>query len=150
MAHKSPVDELVDGIDAIGTILDENLPAIKDRIAKLSEKQIDTAQTTLEIKRTLQTTDDIQDELKRAVTQIDGRLTEFGDTIEALIRRMDQLQKSMLELLMQTDNIAGGNSAENEDGVDAGALVSTIKAMDDRIKQLEGNRLINKNFKDRL
>lgn len=141
MGRKSPVDELVDGIDAIGTILDENLPALKARLDKLTEKHIDTSQTVTEIKRAVQTTDDIQDEIKRAVSKLDGRMVEFADTLEALNRRMDQLQKTMLELIMETTK-----AGESESGVE---LADAVKSMDDRIKKLEGNRLLGGDYKKR-
>lgn len=148
MGHKSPVDELVDGIDAIGTILDENLPALKGGLDKLTEKHIDTSQTVTEIKRAVQTTDEIQDEIKRAVSKLDGRMVEFADTLEALNRRMDQLQKTMLELIMETTRTGTGEGGSDSDTEPE--LADTVKAMEDRLKKLEGNRLLGGDYKKRL
>ncbi|MCK5127374.1 MAG: hypothetical protein KAR42_14055 [candidate division Zixibacteria bacterium] len=139
---KSPVDEIVDGIDAIGSILDENLPTMKSRIENLIDKQIDVSQSIAEVKRAITSSDEIQHELKKTSVRTDNRISEIHDTIEALTRRMDQLQKSLLDMMMLMEN--KGGSVVN------GELSDTVKVLEDRLRKLEGNRLIDDNFKTRL
>lgn len=123
---KSPVDELVEGIDAIGSILDENLPQIKSRIEELNDRQRDNNSDTNEIRRAIKEIDEITAEVKKAVTNLDIRIEEILGTIGALARRLDQIQKSMLDLTDQIER-GGGND-----------LADTVKVLEDRLKRLEG------------
>lgn len=129
---KSPVDELVDGLDAIGSILDENLPLIKSRLTDISEKQSVNSGDIAEIRRSAKIADEANAELSKAVTNLDIRIEEILGTIGALGRRLDQLQKSMLDLMESLDQ-HGGDSE----------LADTVKSLEDRLKRLEGgaNRL---------
>jgi chromosome segregation ATPase len=126
---KSPVDELVDGIDAIGSILDENLPQIKSRIEQVSERQRDSNNDINEIRRSVKEMDEISAELKKAVTNLDIRIEEVLGTIGALGRRMDQLQKSVLDLTVQFEH--GGGDSE---------LADAVKVLEDRLKRLESQK----------
>ncbi len=136
---KSPVDELVDGLDAIGSILDENLPLIKARLSDISERQSVSAGDINEIRRSAKLADEANAELSKAVTNLDIRIEEILGTIGALGRRLDQLQKSMLDL-METIDRPGGDTE----------LADTVKSLEDRLKRLEGgpNRL--RDFPERL
>jgi len=122
---KSPVDELVDGIDAIGSILDDNLPQIKSRIDELNERQRDNNLDINEIRRNIKEIDEASSEVQKSVTNLDIRLEEVLGTIAALARRLDQIQKSILDL---TDQIERGGDSE---------LADTVKVLEDRLKRLE-------------
>jgi chromosome segregation ATPase len=139
MGRKSPVDELVDGIDAIGSILDENLPQIKSRIDEVNNRQRDNASDINEIRRTAKDMDEAHSELKKAVTNLDIRIEEVLGTIAALARRLDQLQKSVLDLTVLTEK--GGSDIE---------LSDTVKVLEDRLKRMEnqqpGNTDVTKRF----
>ncbi len=124
---KSPIDELVDGIDAIGSILDENLPQIKSRIDDLDSKQRDNNSDINDIRRVVKGMDEVSADLKRAVTNLDIRIEEVLGTIGALARRLDQLQKSILDVTVLV-----------EKGTDNIELSDTVKVLEDRLKRLEG------------
>jgi chromosome segregation ATPase len=129
---KSPVDELVDGIDAIGSILDENLPQIKSRIAELDDHQRDNNSNINDIRRSVKEMDEVSSDLRKALTNLDIRIEEILGTIGALGRRMDQVQKSMLDLTLQFE--AGGGDSE---------LADTVKVLEDRLKRLEKDKTVN-------
>lgn len=126
--NKSPVDELVDGLDAIGEILDENLPHIKSRIENLSERHIDSAQSITEIRRIIKDSEEIQGDLKKAVVNFDIRLEEVMGTLSALARRIDQLQKSVVDLTVTVEGSGGGDSE----------LADAVKVLEDRMKKIDG------------
>jgi chromosome segregation ATPase len=129
---KSPVDDLVDGLDAIGSILDENLPLIKARLSDINEQQAANTGDINEIRRSVKAADEANAELTKAVTNLDIRIEEILATIGALGRRLDQLQKSMLDLMESIDQ--RGTDTE---------LADAVKSLEDRLKRLEGgtNRL---------
>ena len=77
---KSPVDDLVDGLDAIGSILDENLPLIKARLADLNEQQAVNTGDITEIRRSVKAADEANAELSKAVTNLDIRIEEILGT----------------------------------------------------------------------
>lgn len=139
---KSPVDELVDGIDAIGSILDESLPNIKSRLDNLTERHIDSSQTIVEVKRVLKETEEIQSEMKKSVTGLDIKLEEIMGTIGAVTRRMDQLQKSILDLTVLVDR-------ESPLGSDNG-LADAVKTLEDRMNKIEGKRFGHDDLKNRF
>jgi chromosome segregation ATPase len=126
MGHRSPVDELVDGLDAIGTILDESLPQIKARLAEIEDSQSTNTRDVGEIRRILKENDETFGDLKKAVSAIDVRLEELMATVGAFTRRMDQLQKSMLDIMDMIEN----RDIDNE-------LADTVKTLEDRLKRLE-------------
>jgi chromosome segregation ATPase len=123
---KSPVDELVDGVDAIGSILDENLPQIKSRIADLDNRQRENNSDINDIRRAVKELDEVSADIKKAVTNLDIRIEEVLGTIGALARRLDQLQKSVLDLTLMVEK--GGTDSE---------LSDTVKGLEDRLKRLE-------------
>jgi len=130
MGHaKSPVDELVDGIDAIGTILDENLPQLKNRLDDLTTRQADFALKLNEFHATLKRLDDEYTGMQKTLATIDIRVEEILAAIGAVSRRLDQLQKSALELSV----IAERKGADTE-------LADVVKALDDRLKMIEARR----------
>ncbi|MFH1701570.1 MAG: hypothetical protein ABIE07_13405 [Candidatus Zixiibacteriota bacterium] len=139
---KSPVDELVDGIDAIGSILDESLPNIKSRLDNLTERHIDSSQSITEIKRVLKEAEEIQSDLKKSVTNLDIKLEEIMGTINSVTRRMDQLQKSILDLTVLMDH-------EIPLGSDSG-LADAVKTLEDRLNKIEGKRFGQDDFKNRF
>lgn len=126
MGSKSPVDELVDGIDAIGTILDENLPQIKSRLDELLNDQIESTTHVNLLHQSSKTVDENMVELRKAATNTDVRLEEVLNSIAALGRRLDQLQKSMLDLTVQVEEV----SIDNE-------LVDAVKMLEDRVRKVE-------------
>ncbi len=136
---KSPVDELVDGLDAIGSILDENLPLIKARLSDISEQQAANTGDINDIRRSVKIADEANAELNKAVTNLDIRIEEILGTIGALGRRLDQLQKSMLDLMEALDQRRG----ETE-------LADTVKSLEDRLKRLEGGTNRLRDFPERL
>ncbi len=139
MAHRSPVDELVDGLDAIGTILDENLPQIKARLSDLEDNQSTATRDIGEIRRLFKETDETYTDLKKAVAAVDVRMEEIMATVGALTRRMDQLQKSMLDLLDLTES----RDIDNE-------LADTVKNLEDRLKRLETGEKPADDFRKRF
>ena len=139
MGHRSPVDELVDGLDAIGTILDENLPQIKARLSEMEDNQSSTTRDVTEIRRLLKETDETFGDLKKAVSTIDVRLEELMATVGAFTRRMDQLQKSMLDIM---------DLMENRDIDDE--LADTVKNLEDRLKRLETGQRPADDFRNRF
>lgn len=137
--NKSPVDELVDGIDAVGSILDENLPLIKSRIADIENLQSVNCKDISEIRRSLKEADEVYGDLKRAVANIDIRLEELLGTIGALARRLDQLQKSVLDLTVMVEKGTGDNE-----------LADTVKQLEDRVNRIEGKKTGPIDFSDRF
>lgn len=136
---KSPVDELVDGLDAIGSILDENLPLIKARLSDIGERQTAAAGDIGELRRSAKIADEANAELNKAVTNLDIRIEEILGTIGALGRRLDQLQKSMLDLMETTDS----RGADSE-------LADTVKSLEDRLKRLESGTNRLRDFPERF
>jgi len=135
---KSPVDELVDGIDAIGSILDENLPRIKSRIEDLNDQQRDNNNSLSDMRHTVKAMDEAASEIKKAITNLDIRIEEILGTIGALARRLDQLQKSILDLTLSV-----------EKGSDDIELADTVKGLEDRLRNIErrtGNSDFTKRF----
>lgn len=129
MGHaKSPVDELVDGIDAIGTILDENLPQLKSRLDDLTTRQADFALKLNEFHATSKRLDDEYTGMQKTLATIDIRVEEILAAIGAVSRRFDQLQKTVIELTLQTER--GGHDSE---------LADTVKGLEDRLRRLEGS-----------
>ncbi|MCP4567510.1 MAG: hypothetical protein GY841_08025 [FCB group bacterium] len=126
MGSKSPVDELVDGIDAIGTILDENLPQIKSRLDELLNDQIENTTHVNLLHQSSKTVDENMVELRKAATNSDIRQEEVLNSIAALGRRLDQLQKSILDLTVQVEEL----SIDNE-------LVDAVKMLEDRVRKVE-------------
>jgi chromosome segregation ATPase len=128
MGHsKSPVDELVDGIDAIGTILDENLPQIKSQIEDLGRRLTENTNDLAETRRALKDIMEDARELGKTVVNIDIHIEEILGTIAALTRRLDQLQQSILDLTTIVESTAPDSE-----------LADTVKGLEDRLKWLEG------------
>jgi chromosome segregation ATPase len=126
MGHgKSPVDELVDGIDAIGSILDENLPEFKTHIENLIRQGADGAARIAEMKGAVKDLTEEYTDLRKLLTNVDVRLEELLAAVNALSRRFDVLQKTILETTVQPRN--GGDSE----------LSDTVKMLEDRLKRLE-------------
>lgn len=138
MGHRSPVDELVDGLDAIGSILDENLPQIKARLAEMEDNQSTNTRDVGEIRRVLKETDETFGDLKKAVTTVDVRMEELMATVGAFTRRMDQVQKSILDLMDMIEN----RDVDNE-------LSDTVKNLEDRLKRLEAGERPANDFRKR-
>jgi chromosome segregation ATPase len=133
---KSPVDELVDGIDAIGSILDENLPEIKSRLEELDKNHMADIN---EVRRSMKESEETYADLKRAVTNLDIRIEEILGTIGALGRRMDQLQKSLLDLTLAVEKVSVEKGPVELASVD-NELSDTVKVLEDRLKKLESGR----------
>ena len=128
MGHsKSPVDELVDGIDAIGSILDENLPQIKNQIEDLDRRLIENTNGLAESRRALKDIMEDAREVGKTVVNIDIHIEEILGTIAALTRRLDQLQQSILDLTTIVESTASDSE-----------LADTVKGLEDRLKWLEG------------
>jgi chromosome segregation ATPase len=125
MGSKSPVDELVDGLDAIGAILDENLPLIKSRLDELTGRQAANANDINALRHSSKGIDESIAELKRTATNLDIRIEEILGTINALGRRIDQLQRSMLDMTLMVQEL----SIDSE-------LADTVKMLEDRIKSI--------------
>jgi len=125
MGSKSPVDELVDGLDAIGAILDENLPLIKSRLDELTGRQAANTNDINALRHSSKGIDESIVELKRTATNLDIRIEEILGTINALGRRIDQLQKSMLDMTLMVQEL----SIDSE-------LADTVKMLEDRIKSI--------------
>jgi chromosome segregation ATPase len=136
---KSPVDDLVDGLDAIGSILDENLPLIKARLSDINEQQAVNTGDINEIRRSVKAADEANAELSKAVTNLDIRIEEILGTIGALGRRLDQLQKSMLDLMEAVDQRGGDTE-----------LSDAVKGLEDRLKRLEGGSNRLRDFPERF
>jgi archaellum component FlaC len=126
---KSPVDELVDGIDAIGSILDENLPQIKSRLDDLTTRQADFALKLNEFHATLKSVDDEFAGIQKLLTNLDVRVEEIMATIGAVSRRLDQMQKAVMDLTLLTER-----------KVDDSELADTVKVLEDRLRRLETGR----------
>lgn len=125
MGTKSPVDELVDGIDAIGSILDETLPQIKSRLGELANQQ---AENNSDINITRHASKELIEsmgELRKISSNLDIHLEEVMGSIGALGRRMDQIQKSVLDLGEMVREI----SIDSE-------LADTVKMLEDKIKKV--------------
>lgn len=126
MGHgKSPVDELVDGIDAIGTILDENLPKFKTQIENLVQQSAESTARVFEMKGAVKELHDEYADLRKLLTNVDIRLEELLAAVNALSRRFDSLQKTVLEF-----NAGQGRGSDSE-------LADTVKMLEDRLKRLE-------------
>ncbi len=139
MAKKSPVDELVDGIDAIGSILDENLPQIKSRLIDLSNHQAELSAATTVLKASGREVDENMSELRKAATNQDVRIEEILSSIGALGRRLDQIQKTLLEMV---ESIQMGGDSE---------LIDAVKTLEDRVRKLESDGPIGPdNFRKRF
>jgi len=123
---KSPVDELVDGIDAVGTILNESMPHINHRLQELEAHQNTNTNALNALQQSHRELNEGLEELGRAVGNIDMRFEEMSATMTAISRRLDQIQQTLLGLsdILQT----GG--ADND-------LVDTVKMLEDRLKRLE-------------
>jgi chromosome segregation ATPase len=127
MGHgKSPVDELVDGIDAIGTILDENLPQMSSRIDEMVRQVLEATNRLAELKILSKEVADGYTDLRKGIATLDIRVEEILATIGALTRRIDLLQKSVLEL---TDSSSHASSESD--------LSDTVKMLEDRLKKIE-------------
>lgn len=127
--NKSPVDELVDGIDAIGSVIDENLPQLKSRIEEIASRQADNTNTVNELRESLKELHKTAHALETSSANLDMRLEEILSTMGNLAFRLDQLQKTVLELSEK----AGLGSGDNE-------LVDAVKMLEDRLKRLEARR----------
>lgn len=136
---KSPVDELVDGLDAIGTILDENLPQIKTRLGELEGQGASKGRDIQEIRGAIKESNEIYNDLRKAINDLDIKTEEIISTIGALARRLDQLQKSVLDLML----VAEKGTLDPE-------LADTIKTLEDRINRLEGKPSGSRTFPDRF
>ena len=129
MGHsKSPVDELVDGIDAIGSILDENLPQIKNQIEDLDRRLIENTNGLAESRRALKDIMEDAREVGKTVVNIDIHIEEILGTIAALTRRLDQLQQSILDLTTIVESTAPDSE-----------LADTVKGLEDRLRRQDGN-----------
>jgi methyl-accepting chemotaxis protein len=131
-SNKSPVDELVDGIDAIGSVIDENLPQLKNRIEEISISQLDNARNINEIRNSLKELHEVNDALQKTAATLDLRSEEILSAVGNLAFRLDQVQKMVLELSEK----AGLGTGDNE-------LVDTVKTLEDRLKRLEAARARN-------
>jgi chromosome segregation ATPase len=125
MGSKSPVNELVDGLDAIGSILDENLPQIKSRLEELAGRTATNTNDINILRQSARTADENLAEVKKSLTDLDLKLEEILGTINAFGRRLDQLQKSMLDMTLMIQEL----SIDSE-------LADTVKMLEDRIKSL--------------
>lgn len=129
---KSPVDELVDGIDAIGSVIDENLPQLKSHIEEMASRQTDNTNTINGLCDSVKELREIANALERSSVNLDLRLEELLSAIGNLAFRLDQLQKMVLEMSEK----AGLGTGDNE-------LVDTVKMLEDRLKRLESRRPAN-------
>lgn len=129
---KSPVDELVDGIDAIGSVIDENLPQLKSRIEEIASRQADNANTINSLCDSLKELHEIANTLEKSSANLDMRLEELLSAVGNLAFRLDQVQKMVLEL----SDKAGLGTGDTE-------LVDTVKMLEDRLKRLESRRPAN-------
>jgi len=123
---KSPVDELVDGMDAIGTILDENLPQIRNQLNQLTANYTaivnslnNRGDSAKEFESTLL-------EVREDLTNLDLKLEDTGRILDALPRRIDQLQKSIIELTVKTETVGSGSE-----------LADAVKMLEDRLRKIE-------------
>lgn len=139
MGSRSPVDELVDGIDAIGAILDENLPMIKSRLEELAGRQAANTNDINILRQASRTNDESQAEIKKTITDLDVRMEEILGTIGALGRRLDQLQKTLLEMSVMLQEL----SIDSE-------LADTVKMLEDRIKKISPNHPGGEDFRKRF
>lgn len=139
MGSKSPVDELVDGIDAIGTILDENLPMIKSRLEELAGRQASNTNDINILRQSGKTGEESLVEIKKSITDLDVRLEEVLGTINALGRRLDQVQKSLMDMNLMLQEL----SIDSE-------LADTVKMLEDRIKNISNANTGVEDFKRRF
>lgn len=126
---KSPVDELVDGIDAIGAILDDNLPRLNSQIEEMGKRQLDQEQQVTDMRGLLKELHEMHNAVEKTVTTLDIRIEELLAAVGTLAFRLDQIQKMVLEL---SDKASVG-SGDTE-------LVDTVKMLEDRLKRLEARR----------
>ncbi len=131
-SNKSPVDELVDGIDAIGSIIDETLPQLKSRIDEMATRQLDNSHIINDMRVSLKELREINAALEKTAATLDLRLEEILSAVGNLAFRLDQVQKMVLEL----GEKAGVGTGDNE-------LVDTVKMLEDRLKRLEVARARN-------
>jgi chromosome segregation ATPase len=131
-SNKSPVDELVDGIDAIGSIIDENLPQLKSRIEEMATSQLANSHNINDMRESLKELHEVNDALEKTAATLDLRLEEILSAVGNLAFRLDQVQKMVLELSEK----AGLGTGDNE-------LVDTVKMLEDRLKRLESRRTGN-------
>jgi chromosome segregation ATPase len=124
---KSPVEELVEGVDAIGTILDETLPTIRTQIEELVERQIETSNHVTELRSLQKELLEKQGDIQRRLHDAELKQDETSGTINALFRRLEQIQKSILELAEQVEKVTGGDE-----------LSDTVKMLEDRVRKIEG------------
>jgi len=66
--------------------------------------------------------------MQKTLATIDIRVEEILASLGALGRRLDQLQKSVLDLLVTTEK----NTTDSD-------LADTVKGLEDRLRRLEGN-----------
>ncbi len=130
---KSPTDELVDGIDAIGSILDENLPEINSQLASLSQKSFTAEEDLTRLKNSIRSSEELNSETRKAMNNLDIRVEEVLQTIAAMTRRIDLLHKAVLEL--SSDSLGPG--METADNRSDGELADTVKILEDRLKLVE-------------
>lgn len=123
---KSPVDELVDGIDAIGTILDENLPLIRQQLNQLSANHTATTNSINAIANSSKESDNALAEVSKSLVNLDLRMEATDRILEALTRRIDQLQKSMIELTVRTETVESNSE-----------LSDAVKMLEDRLRKIE-------------
>ncbi|MDD4050307.1 MAG: hypothetical protein PHR28_00230 [candidate division Zixibacteria bacterium] len=128
-SNKSPVDELVDGIDAIGSIIDENLPQLKSRIEEITTSQLSNAVNINDIRESLKELHEVNNALEKTAATLDLRMEEILSAVGNLAFRLDQVQKMVLEISEK----AGLGTGDNE-------LVDTVKMLEDRLKRLESRR----------
>ena len=126
---KSPVDDLVDGLDAIGSIIDENIPAIKERLSELAESQKLSGNDLSLLKKSYVETTESLAELRKTDINMDVKLEEISATIGALTRRLDQIQKSILDLNEAINHLAFDNE-----------LADAVKVLEDKLKRVESGR----------
>lgn len=138
---KSPTDELVDGIDAIGTILDENLPEINSRIASLANDSRQTTDELARIKNLIGNSEETNTETRKAIGRLEVRVEEVMQTIAAMTRRIDLLHKTILE--HSADMPEQGYQKD-------GGLADTVKLLEDRLKLVEKGIVDPKRFTDRF
>lgn len=130
---KSPTDELVDGIDAIGTILDENLPEINSQLASLSQKSFSVEEDLTRIKNSIHGSEEMNSETRKAMNSLDIRVEEVLQTIAAMTRRIDLLHKAVLELSTEPS----GRGMTATDNRSDGELADSVKILEDRLKLVE-------------
>jgi len=126
---KSPVDDLVDGLDAIGSIIDENIPGIREKLSELAEGQKINGNDLSVLKKSYHEMTESLAELRKTDINIDVKLEEVSATIGALTRRLDQIQKSILDLTEAINHLAFDNE-----------LADAVKVLEDKLKRVESGR----------